>query len=81
MKRSMSEILPYVKLGSGLVLVALVMLFTIQNVQAAPVRFLFWSVELSLALLIFGTLAVGMITGGLITSWIQYSRHRKRKRA
>jgi uncharacterized integral membrane protein len=53
----------------------------VQNVQAAPIRFLFWSLELSLALLIFGTLAAGIATGWLVTSWIYFSRSRRQKAA
>lgn len=80
-KSSFSDMVPYIKLGGALFLAALVILFTVQNVQATPVQFLFWKVEMSLALLIFGTLAIGVVTGWLITSWLNFTRNRRRKKA
>jgi uncharacterized integral membrane protein len=53
-------------LGAVLLLVALV--FSVQNAGAVDVRFLAWKFSTSLALVIFGALAAGLIGGWAITS-------------
>jgi uncharacterized integral membrane protein len=58
-------------LGAVLLLVALV--FSVQNAGAVDVRFLAWKFSTSLALVIFGALAAGLIGGWAITSAL----HRK----
>lgn len=55
-------------------LVGLVVLFIIQNVVLVEIRFLFWSLEMSRALLMFLLLAVGVIIGWFLHGYI---RHRK----
>lgn len=57
-------------------LIVLVVQFTIQNVVVVEIRFLFWSMEISRALLIFLLLAIGIIIG-----WFLHSSgiYRKRK--
>jgi uncharacterized integral membrane protein len=81
MKDFFASIAPHLKLAGAIFLALVVMIFTIQNVQAAPVRFFFWRLELSLSLLIFGTLAAGIVAGWLVTSWIYISRNRRQKLA
>ena len=46
-------------------LVVFVLLFVFQNMQTVDVRFLFWKVSISNALLLFLTIAVGFIWGFL----------------
>ena len=48
----------HLRLWISLVLAALPLVFIFQNLGAAPVRFLFWSVNISLALLIFIVLGI-----------------------
>lgn len=59
-----------------LILMGLVVLFVIQNVVAVDIRFLFWSLGMSLSLLIFLLLATGIIIGWFMHSYIN---HRKSK--
>jgi len=58
-------------LGAVLLLAALV--FSVQNAGAVDVRFLAWKFSTSLALVIFGALAAGLIGGWAVTSTL----HRK----
>ena len=67
----------YAKLAVGLALVAAVLIFTAQNADIVRVHFLGWLLELSLALLIFLVLAVGMLAGFLMAGWIRWRRKRK----
>ena len=57
-----------VKITSILVLVALVVLFVIQNITVVEINFLFWSLQMSRALLIFFLLAIGIVIGWLLHS-------------
>ena len=68
----------HIKLSIGVVLVVLSVIFTVQNVAAAPVRLLFWKLECSLSLLIFGVLIACFIAGWLGASWLHFSRNRKK---
>ena len=64
------------KLTVSLVLLAVVVLFTVQNTQVVEVRLLFWTLSMSRVLLIFLLLAVGAILG-----WVAGNafRHRSRR--
>ncbi len=64
------------KLVLILILASIVVVFTAQNVNAVEVRFLFWNIFLSGALLIFFTFVFGLLTGWVLHSWQVY---RKRK--
>ena len=64
------------KLAIGLVLAGLTVLFVIQNVAVVEVRFLFWSLFISLALLVFLLFAIGIIVGWLLHSYVQHRRER-----
>jgi len=48
------------------ILIALVLIFVVQNMQVVEVRFLAWTVSMSRALMIFGTLIIGIIAGWLL---------------
>ena len=76
-----TTITEYIKLGVGILLAAIVVIFTVQNVAAAEIRFLVWTINLSLSLLIIGVLAVGICTGWLVTSWFNLKRTRAVHRA
>jgi len=59
-------------LGAVLLLAALV--FSVQNAGAVDVKFLAWKFSTSLALVIFGALAAGLIGGWAITSALRRQR-------
>lgn len=48
-------------------LIALVLIFVIQNTQVVEFRFLVWTISMSRALMLFGTLAIGFFAGWLLT--------------
>ena len=49
-----------------IILVALFVLFVVQNTQTVDVRLLFWTVSMSRALMLLGTLLIGLIAGWLL---------------
>jgi putative membrane protein len=49
-------------------LIALVLILVVQNTQVVEFRFLLWTISMSRALMLFGTLAIGFIAGWLLTS-------------
>jgi len=56
------------KLVVCLILAGLVVLFIVQNVTVIEVRFLFWTLSMSRALLMFFILAIGIIVGWFLHS-------------
>jgi uncharacterized integral membrane protein len=48
-------------------LIGMVIIFVLQNTQVVEVRFLFWTISMSRALILFATLAIGLIGGWLLT--------------
>jgi uncharacterized integral membrane protein len=54
------------KLILGIILAGMAVLFMIQNVAPAELTFLFWTLSMSRALLMFLTLSVGVILGWLV---------------
>jgi len=63
------------KLTLSLVLIAVVVLFTLQNTQVVEVRLLFWTLSMSRVLLIFLLLAVGAVLG-----WVARGAYQHRTR-
>lgn len=57
-----------------LVLTTLAVVFIIQNVSAVEVSFLFWSISMSRALLIFFTLVIGFMLGWFLHSYFTYRK-------
>ena len=47
-------------------LITFVLIFVVQNTQVVEFRFLVWTISLSRALMLFGTLAIGFIAGWLL---------------
>jgi putative membrane protein len=47
-------------------LIGMVIVFVLQNTQVVEVRFLFWTVLMSRALMLIGTLAIGLFVGWLL---------------
>lgn len=59
-----------------LVITGITVLFITQNVSVVEVTFLFWSISMSRALLIFFTLAIGFVLGWFVHG---YFAHRQSK--
>lgn len=57
------------KLVLALVLIGLVVLFAVQNYEVVQLRLLFWSVEMSRALLLFLVFATGIGLGWIVRSF------------
>jgi len=55
----------------------LAVLFVTQNVSVVEVTFFFWTVSMSRALLIFFTLAIGLVIGWFLHSYMTYRREKK----
>jgi len=49
-----------------LFLLALVIVFALQNTQVVEVQFFFWTLSMSRALVLLGTLVIGLFAGWLI---------------
>ena len=49
-------------------LIALVLIFVVQNTQVVEFKFLVWTISVSRALMLFGALAVGVIAGWILKS-------------
>jgi uncharacterized integral membrane protein len=58
----------------SLILTGITVLFVIQNVAVVEIRFMFWSVAMSRALLMFFVLAVGILIGWLMNGYFSYHR-------
>ena len=48
-------------------LIGLVVIFVLQNTQVVDVQLFFWTISMSRALMLFGTLVIGLIGGWLLT--------------
>ena len=64
------------RIVAWLVLFAVVVLFVAQNAQAVEVRFLFWQLAVSQALLLIFVLVAGFGLGWLLHAWIAWKRTR-----
>ena len=60
-----------------LIMASLVVIFITQNVVAVDVTFLFWSISLSRALLIFLVLVIGFVLGWFLHSYLTYRKSRE----
>jgi lipopolysaccharide assembly protein A len=63
-----------IKLALIVILSGIVLVFVMQNVAAVEVTFFFWSISLSRALLIFFALAIGVLIGWFLHSYVEYRR-------
>ncbi|MEO6739522.1 MAG: LapA family protein [Chthoniobacteraceae bacterium] len=64
------------KLIAALLLLVMVLVFTFQNTSVIRLRFLGWNLELSQALMIFGTFVAGLLMG-----WASIGLFRRRSGA
>jgi uncharacterized integral membrane protein len=62
------------KLILVLMIAGLAVIFITQNVAAVDVTFLFWSISLSRALLIFFVLIIGFVLGWFVHSYFNYKK-------
>lgn len=65
-----------IKVALILILLALLTIFIIQNVTAVEVSFLFWTILLSRAVLIFLTFVIGFLSGWVMHSLLRYRKDR-----
>ena len=49
-------------------LIAIVLIFVVQNTQVVEFKFLIWTISISRALMLFGTLAIGITAGWILKS-------------
>lgn len=68
-----------VKLIVGLVLLALLLVFIIQNAAIVELRFLFWKLSMSRSLVILFVLLIGLIIGWFASSHFQHKQHKIQK--
>jgi uncharacterized integral membrane protein len=66
------------KLIAIIILVSIAAIFLVQNVAAVEVTFLFWSISMSRALLIFFTLIIGLFSAGPYTATCLIEKQRMR---
>jgi len=62
------------KLISGLIIVCLILIFIIQNIAIVEIQLVFWTIEISLALLILILLSLGMVAGWLLNDYFKYRK-------
>ena len=62
------------KLISGLIIVCLILIFIIQNIAIVEIRLFFWTIEISLVLLILILLGLGMVAGWLLNDYLTYRK-------
>ncbi len=65
----------YVKLLFSAVLIALVLIFAMENAQTVEIRFLAWAVAMPRALMIVVVFGIGLVAG-----WLLHSFGGRRKR-
>ncbi len=66
-----------VKFITGLILGALVVIFTLQNADMVTVRFLMWTVTISRAVMLFVVLGAGLIIGWMARGTSRGARRRR----
>jgi len=59
---------------SVLILLALFVIVSLQNVEIIPVHFLFWKVDISKLLLLIITLVIGILIGMIIPGFLKKSK-------
>ena len=66
-----------VKFIAGLILGALVVIFTLQNADMVTVRFLAWTVTISRAVMLFVVLGAGLVIGWMAGGMGRGGRRRR----
>lgn len=57
-----------------LVLAGTAVLFIIQNVAVVEIQFLTWSIQMSLSILMFLLVAIGILMGWFLHSYLKYRK-------
>jgi uncharacterized integral membrane protein len=65
------------KMGLVAILVLFALIFVAQNIDVVTVKFLFWEMSMSRAVLLFFSLLMGFIIGWLLHSYIAYRKDKK----
>jgi uncharacterized integral membrane protein len=65
------------KMGLIAILALLALIFLAQNIDVVIVRFLFWELSMSRAILLFFSLLIGFIIGWFLHSYLSYRRNKK----
>jgi uncharacterized integral membrane protein len=58
-----------IRFWAGMTVLGLVVIFTVQNVTTVEVTFLFWTLKLPRAILLFLVFALGAVCGWLFSRW------------
>lgn len=69
-----------IKVAFSLILACLAVTFIVQNTAIVKIDFLAWTLEISLASLVFVVLGTGIVFGWLLNSFIRYSDNRRRSK-
>lgn len=67
-----------IKLALSILLAFLTVVFISQNTEVVRIDFLVWTIDISLVLLLFLALVVGLALGWLLNSYSRYVGNRKR---
>jgi uncharacterized integral membrane protein len=60
-----------------IILLAVVTIFSVQNAAVVTISFIFWRFEASLAIVVFLSVLLGVITGGIIVLSIRASKKKQ----
>lgn len=64
------------KMGIVAILVLFVLIFLAQNIEVVTVKFIFWELSMSRAVLLFFSLLLGFITGWSLNSFLSYRKEK-----
>lgn len=65
------------KMGLVAILVFFALVFVAQNIDVVTMKFLFWELSMSRAVLLFFSLLIGFIIGWLLHSYMAYRKDKK----
>jgi uncharacterized integral membrane protein len=65
------------KITLVVILACLALIFVAQNIDIVTVRFIFWEVSMSRAILLFFSLLIGFIIGWFLNSYLSYRKDKK----
>jgi len=69
------------KVGILAVLALILLIFLAQNIEVVTVNFLIWEISMSLAVMIFFLLLIGLMIGWLMHGYLSYRKDKKRNPA
>jgi len=62
------------KMGIVAILVLFVLIFLAQNIEVVTVKFIFWELSMSRAVLLFFSLLLGFVIGWFLNSFLSYRK-------